>query len=196
MHASACTSSHGMPRTSVSRRSASRWRRNTRTRDFQAFARQFGFAARDVFDVAVVCELLEHPGDGRRRNAERGSQARRRDARAFALEPVDGLEILFDRLGEVAVARHPVCRFDAHRSSSAASRACIACLSRVSAKLASIALRTKRASTAGPARALDDGILRFDRRVEHGRIVGIDRNDASGAVECWRRRGCPDRRRR
>ena len=74
--------------------------------DLQAFARQFHLAARDVLDEAVLVELLQHAGDRRRRDAQRRGEARRRHARALVLEAIDGFEILLDRLGKMAVARH------------------------------------------------------------------------------------------
>ncbi len=147
-------------------------------RDLETLARQLDVAAHLVLHETVVDELLEHPRDRGRRDAQLGRERGRRDARALTLEAIDRLHIHLERLGEVRVrvTRHSCFNFAACRGvprrRRPAARASPASLRPPAKRGVDRVANVIAPVRAPPATRSTSCVLALDRRAEDRRVVG------------------------
>ncbi len=92
--ASSWTSSHGIPRTSVRKRSISRWRRTMPSACSSPLSVKREHLVRPARDVAVALEPPDHLVDRRRGQLHRARDVGARHRQPGLLQPEDGLQVL------------------------------------------------------------------------------------------------------
>ena len=155
--ASSCDSCHGIFSRSVSRRSASAWRRTMFSAALAALGGEQDLLARAVLDQPVALHALQRRGHRRRGDVQALGEARRDDGIAIARQVVQDLQVVLDDRAwatcacrQPAVAsRHASIRFSASialRRDSAcecASRLWMACPSGARPRAAGRAARSR-----------------------------------------------------